>query len=559
MVLMKKITLILFVILILTLSQCIITPKAPATGSMGIKTYYIAGDSKRNENEVITFNKTFGGSNNDIGYSVQQTTDGGYIIAGESFSYSSKGSDAWFIKINDRGHEMWNHTFDRGDRDYINAIQQTTDGGYILVGVTESYGAGGKDIWILKSDSEGRVDSLPDDDTDDTIEDDDTDEDDTIEEEEEDDDDGKFPGDDDSSANGNGDLDENKTLSSRIPWLWLVIGVGVMVFIGIIVTIIRRRSYDEWDDEEEDYDEKDDEEDDFNVLERLKKKQQKKHVTKELPDANKNNNASILSHKAPPHKQQKKCLKCNAILVPSDAIFCTNCGANQSQNNSALAPAQMNGCMDCGSPVQPPLIFCDQCVMKQTQGTIQSTPYQQSVTGQYVHQQQVSNISVTQPRYTPEETRSYVQKPFQQPQKHCIKCSTILISPDAVFCTTCGTSQATFSTPAPSPQSMNCPGCGGLNAHGTAFCSMCGMNLQQGFGAAPVAPMVQQAPIMRQPVSNQFVQQPQTQAPVQPMAQQGFVQHQQVSTPAPMFPPQQQQQNPPTPPPPVPPGYGGLQ
>ena len=171
------------------------------------------------------------------------------------------------------------------------------------------------------------------------------------------------------------------------------------------------------------------------------------------------------------------------------------------------------------------------------------------------------------------------------PQKRCVKCNTILITPDAAFCAACGSSQAAVSAPAPSPQTINCPGCGGVNPHGTAFCGMCGMNLQQSLGAAAAAPMVQQVPVMQQPVSGQFVQQPQTQAPVQPMAQQGYVQQQPVSgqfgqqTQAPvqpmthqgsiqqqpvpasasMFPQQQQQQNPPAPPPPVPPGYGGLQ
>ena len=79
-------------------------------------------------NAQITFQKTFGGDSADVGYSVQQTTDGGYVITGRTESYGVGDQDIYLLKTNAYGDLQWTKTFgdaDSSDRAY--SINQTTD------------------------------------------------------------------------------------------------------------------------------------------------------------------------------------------------------------------------------------------------------------------------------------------------------------------------------------------------------------------------------------------------------------------------------------------------
>jgi len=110
---------------------------------------------KTDKSGIEEWSRTFGGSAYDHGNSVQQTTDGGYLVAGITLSYGAGSYDFWLIKTDGSGTEEWNYTFGGTEDDQGNSAQQTADGGYIIVGHTTSYGAGDYDVYLVKTDASG--------------------------------------------------------------------------------------------------------------------------------------------------------------------------------------------------------------------------------------------------------------------------------------------------------------------------------------------------------------------------------------------------------------------
>lgn len=103
---------------------------------------------------IEQWTKTFGGVKDDYwASSVQQTSDGGYILAGRTYSYGAGNDDAWVIKVDSGGNKQWSRTFGGTGNDYAYSVQQTLDGGYILAGSTNSFGE--YNAWLIKTDSNG--------------------------------------------------------------------------------------------------------------------------------------------------------------------------------------------------------------------------------------------------------------------------------------------------------------------------------------------------------------------------------------------------------------------
>ena len=109
---------------------------------------------KTDVNGIEVWSQTFGGSEADEAYSVNQTSDGGYIVTGYTNSYGSGANDFWLIKTVENGNEEWNKCIGGSSGEYARCVQQTSDGGYILAGETYSYGEGGQDVWLVRVDSE---------------------------------------------------------------------------------------------------------------------------------------------------------------------------------------------------------------------------------------------------------------------------------------------------------------------------------------------------------------------------------------------------------------------
>jgi hypothetical protein len=101
------------------------------------------------------WNVAFGDSGVDRGQAVQQTADGGYIIAGYTDSFGAGLYDMLLIKTNSSGTQEWMKTHGGSGRDYGHSVQQTADGGYIVGGYTLSFGAGSEDVWLVKTDANG--------------------------------------------------------------------------------------------------------------------------------------------------------------------------------------------------------------------------------------------------------------------------------------------------------------------------------------------------------------------------------------------------------------------
>ena len=110
---------------------------------------------KTNQSGDTLWTRTYGGSTNDEeGYIVQQTLDGGFILSGTTESFGAGGSDIFLIKTDALGGVTWSTTYGGANVDFCTGAQECFDGGYIISGYTTSFGAGGgtTDLFLIKTD-----------------------------------------------------------------------------------------------------------------------------------------------------------------------------------------------------------------------------------------------------------------------------------------------------------------------------------------------------------------------------------------------------------------------
>jgi len=110
---------------------------------------------KTDANGDTLWTRTYGGDDWDIAKSVCQTSDGGYIVAGMTRSFGAGYYDAYLVKTDASGDTLWTRAYGGSDYDYAYCVRQTIDGGYIVSGETSSFAARGCDGWLLKLDANG--------------------------------------------------------------------------------------------------------------------------------------------------------------------------------------------------------------------------------------------------------------------------------------------------------------------------------------------------------------------------------------------------------------------
>ncbi len=101
--------------------------------------------------------RIYGGSGDDVAYYIQETSDEGYIVAGNTDSFGVKESELWVLKLTSIGAIEWESIYGGSDNDYLNCIKETSDGGYVVTGNTHSFGAGDSDILALKLSPAGDI------------------------------------------------------------------------------------------------------------------------------------------------------------------------------------------------------------------------------------------------------------------------------------------------------------------------------------------------------------------------------------------------------------------
>jgi len=105
----------------------------------------------------LQWTKTIGGPKGDEGYSLIQTSDGGYVIAGYTNSFGAGKADVYVVKLDAKGNLQWTKTIGGPESEIGNSLIQTSDGGYAITGTTGSFGTGKAAVYVVKLDAKGNL------------------------------------------------------------------------------------------------------------------------------------------------------------------------------------------------------------------------------------------------------------------------------------------------------------------------------------------------------------------------------------------------------------------
>ena len=112
---------------------------------------------KTDEYGELKWAQTFGGNANEIAYSVVEASDGGFALAGYTDSFGAGDLDFWLVKTDSNGNMQWNMTYGGVGGEMAYSVVEASDGGFALAGYTDSFGAGDLDFWLVKTDQYGNI------------------------------------------------------------------------------------------------------------------------------------------------------------------------------------------------------------------------------------------------------------------------------------------------------------------------------------------------------------------------------------------------------------------
>jgi len=122
-------------------------------GATGIRNAWLV---KVDTSGDVLWSQTYGGNGDDYASDVIETSDGGYLFAGDRGS-SDGGDDAWLVRVDESGETQWNRTYGGDGDDSANAVVETSDGGYLFAGYTVSSEGAGGNAWLVKVDDSGEA------------------------------------------------------------------------------------------------------------------------------------------------------------------------------------------------------------------------------------------------------------------------------------------------------------------------------------------------------------------------------------------------------------------